>query len=163
MKASSGAPSPFGLGSAIFGHSESSTPQDTKEGNDSEDVSTEDDTSDEDNEGSEDEQDESLVTALATTTLESSPWVSTPAYDTLYLSTIAEYIPPASKATIPKEAQAVEDDEQGGKSKDTTWATEGYENSLEVDHTFERFSQRVGYEGEQCLRYVSHGRGFPWR
>lgn len=145
MKPTSGsAPSPFGLGTAVFGQSdpESTAKEDQHE-------STEDDA---DSEGEEDDDDE-LITAMASTSLENSEWSSVPAYDPLYLSTFAEYVPPAPKAKIPKEAQMVSDDVDL-KAKDGSWALEGYENSLEVDHVFERFTKRVGYEGEQCIRWV---------
>lgn len=154
MKASSGGPSPFGLGSAIFGQPEPEEPkeEDAEESggddDDDENDSTSSGTSD-----SDEQEDESLITAMASTTLDSSQWASVPAYDILYLSTVAEYLPPAPKPKISKDAQVNEDDlESGGKSKDATWSMEGYENSLDIDHAFERFSKRVGYEGEQCLR-----------
>ena len=49
------------------------------------------------------------------------------------------------------------------KDKDISWAKETYEDSLEVDHVFERFTKRVGYEGEQCVRLVTFLHLNPWR
>ena len=89
---------------------------------------------------------------MASTTLESTPWASAPSYPALYLSTVAEYLPPAPKTNV--KIEEVNDDDEGKKGRDATWAMEGYENSLDVDHAFERFSKRVGYEAEQCVRYV---------
>ena len=48
-------------------------------------------------------------------------------------------------------AQGTEDDKD--KSGWDT-AMEGYENSMDVDHVFERFARRVGREGAQCIRYT---------
>ena len=49
---------------------------------------------------------------------------------------------------------ADDDKASGDKGGAGGWAMEGYENSMDVDHAFERFSKRVSYEGEQCLRYA---------
>lgn len=112
------------------------------------------DDEDEPEEGPEGDEDEELVTAMASTTLESATWVSVPSYPALYLSTVSEYLPPAPKTGIKIEEEN-EDEGSGKKSKDASWAMEGYENSLDVDHAFERFSKRAGYEAEQCIRYVA--------
>lgn len=119
---------------------------------------------------SEDERDSasssSILEVLASTPSASSPWRSAPAYSpVLYLSTSSEYLPPSSK---PKTAVSADDglgpakegkSRKAGKEADkehTEWnnAMEGYENSLDIDHVFERFVSRVGYEGEQCVRWV---------
>lgn len=149
MKSSHNNPGTFGLGSQIFGgqtDTSSVGPAAQK------DDTNESDEDSEDSSPSDDEVADALVTALASTTLEASDWSSAPAYGTLYLSTIAEYLPPAPKPKVPLDAQVNEDEAEGDKSKDASWALEGYENSLDIDHAFERFSKRVGYEGEQCLR-----------
>ncbi|KAI0691233.1 programmed cell death protein 2 [Cytidiella melzeri] len=165
MNVSSGGPNLFGLGTHTFGVSTTvreTTEEESSSDSGEEGHSLEDDESDEDEDEDERDEDEALVTALAAATLDSSAWASTPAYDVLYLSTIAEYISSASKPKVPKEAQVDEDCLETRKSKDSTWATEGYENSLEIDHVFERFSKRVGNEGEQCLRYELGGMPLPF-
>lgn len=161
MKSSISTPGPVGLGSQIFGQAESSSLDAAEDANDDvkeagaqpgKSVAPEDE--DEGRDEDEDEDEDVLVAALATATLETSDWASAPAYDALYLSTVAEYLPSDPKPKIPPSAQVNDDDVESGKSKDSSWAPEGYENSLDVDHAFERFSKRVSYEGEQCLRYV---------
>ena len=94
----------------------------------------------------------SLVTAVASVTITESPWRSAPSYPPLYLSTVGEYLPPQTKAKLPKGIQVSGLGEDETKDKDVSWATETYENSLEMDHVFERFTKRIGYEGEQCVR-----------
>lgn len=148
---SSTAPNPFTLGSQLFGSvtpAETTKPTDRHEG-------TTDDGSDAESEAAASSTSEgSLITALTTTTLEESPWASAPSYPPLYLSTISEYVPPPPKSKIP--AGTLEDniDDERKDGKGANWAVEAYENSLEVDQVFERFTKRVGYEGEQCVRYV---------
>lgn len=97
---------------------------------------------------------EDLVTAMAATTLATSDWAKAPSYPALYMSTTSEYLPPAPKSNIPVAEEVLEGVDEK-KSKDTSWTLEGYENSLDVDHAFERFSKRVGYEAEQCIRYAT--------
>jgi len=104
--------------------------------------------------------DEELLTAMASAVLEESPWKSAPSYPPLYLSTVSEYLPPLPKPKLPPGAQIADDDGKG--SKDTSWASEAYENSLEMDHVFERFTKRVDYEGEQCIRYELNGTPLPF-
>ncbi|KAG7093833.1 hypothetical protein E1B28_007472 [Marasmius oreades] len=100
---------------------------------------------------------ESLVTAMATTTLDESPWRSVPSYPAIYLSTSAEYIPAESTPKmVPKLSDGNEKDDVG------TWGSEAYENSLNMDQVFDRFSKRVGYEGEQCIRYELNGVPLPF-
>ena len=136
---------PQGLGSQIFG------------GNASDDnESGEDNGYDDRSEGESDVEqadEETLVTALEGASLIDSAWRTGPEYSPIYISTVPEYLPPPpkSKVTIAE----VDDIGAGEKNKEGSWSMEGYENSLEVDHAFERFSRRVGYQGEQCVRYVT--------
>jgi pre-rRNA-processing protein TSR4 len=97
---------------------------------------------------------EDLLTAMAAVKLEESPWQNAPTYPPLYLSTVAEYLPPQSKARLPKDVTIDDLGDEDKKDKDVSWAKETYEDSLEVDQVFERFMKRVGYEGEQCVRLV---------
>jgi pre-rRNA-processing protein TSR4 len=96
----------------------------------------------------------SLVTALVSVAIAESPWRCAPSYPPLYLSTVGEYLSPRAKPKVPKGIQVSELGDDEKKDKDVSWATETYENSLEMDHVFERFTERVGYEGEQCVRSV---------
>lgn len=113
---------------------------------------TEDADNSESDSGSSDE--ESLLTAMAKATISESPWRSAPSYPPIYLSTVAEYLPPPPKPRLPQgvKVEDLEDDDR--KEKDVNWAKETYEDSLEVDQVFERFMKRVGHEGEQCVRFV---------
>jgi pre-rRNA-processing protein TSR4 len=96
---------------------------------------------------------ESLLTAMASATLGDSEWKSAPSYPPLYLSTASEYLPPQPKP--PQGAHVTDPAEDNGKgSKDTSWMSEAYEDSLEMDHVFGRFVNRVAYEGEQCVRSI---------
>jgi pre-rRNA-processing protein TSR4 len=88
--------------------------------------------------------------ALASTTLEDTVWKATPAYEPLYLSTLSEYLPSHSKQKLPANVQVVGPDIQD--KNDPIWNNESYENSLEIDHVFDRFTKRVANESEQCLR-----------
>lgn len=143
-------PNQFGLGSQIFSDTSTETKTSAVEETGAE--------SDVESEGSTSlSSDESLITAMASTKLDTSPWISASSYPPLYLSTTSEYLPPPPKLKLPAGAdiQDPADDNDGGKDgKNTSWAFEAYENSLEVDHVFDRFTKRVGYEGEQCVRYV---------
>ncbi|TFY61534.1 hypothetical protein EVJ58_g4453 [Rhodofomes roseus] len=152
MKATA-APNPFDLGSQVFGDA----PAPAKE-NDASSSSDEAVSDEEDVEESQDDTD--IAARLASTTLDDLQWQETAAYGALYLSTTSEYLPPAKKVKLPKGVEVNEDDE--GKGKDGGWALEGYENSIEVDHAFERFTKRVGYEGEQCIRYELGGTPLPF-
>ncbi|RPD64306.1 hypothetical protein L226DRAFT_533597 [Lentinus tigrinus ALCF2SS1-7] len=161
------APNPFGLGSQIFGNSDPQLePEPEPEQSSSKTESTgADDASDgsgSESEGGEDEAD-ALAAAVQVTSLEDSPWTAAPAYSPLYLSTVSEYLPPPPKVKVPVGAAVDVDDDKGAKDKDGgSWALEGYENSMDVDHAFERFSKRVSYEGEQCLRYELGGTPLPF-
>ena len=95
---------------------------------------------------------EDLLTAMAAVKIEESPWQNAPTYPSLYLSTVAEYLPPQSKARLPNDITVEDLGDEDKKDKDVSWAKETYEDSLEVDQVFERFMKRVGYEGEQCVR-----------
>jgi pre-rRNA-processing protein TSR4 len=118
-------------------------------------AATEDETSDSESDSASSE--EGLLTALATTTLEESPWRSAPSYAPLYLSTSSEYLPAPQKIKLPPGVQIVDPSDDAGKGgKDVSWIAEAYENSLEVDQVFERFTKRVGFEGDQCVRYAAH-------
>ena len=97
------------------------------------------------------EDEEELVTAMASATLEDSQWKSVPRYPPMYMSTAAEYLPPAPKARGSPEDALLEEAAEG-KTKDGGWGMEGYENSMNLDNVFERFTRRVGYQGEQCIR-----------
>jgi pre-rRNA-processing protein TSR4 len=90
---------------------------------------------------------------MASTTIDDSPWRVAPSFPPLYLSTTSEYLPPPPKTKIPQGAH-IEDsaDDHSKDGKDVSWAFEPYENSLEVDGVFDRFTKRVSNTGEQCLR-----------
>ncbi|EGO28781.1 hypothetical protein SERLADRAFT_406196 [Serpula lacrymans var. lacrymans S7.9] len=152
----SAAASPFGLGTQIFGQSPP-PPRDPSPPPPEESV--------EESDAESDSSEESLITALASTGLSSSPWISAPSYPPLYLSTTSEYVPPPPKAKLPPGVQIqdpLDDDEMKKSSKDGGWSLEGYENSLEIDSVFDRFTKRVGYEGEQCIRYELKGVPLPF-
>ena len=110
-------------------------------------------TDESDSESSDSSGDSALVTALASTVPEKSPWRRAPSFQPLYLSTTSEYIPAPKKMKVPTDV-GVEEYHAGRKNEDLKgFSSESYENSLEIDHVFARFSQRVGYEGQQCVRY----------
>ncbi|KAI0788810.1 programmed cell death protein 2 [Abortiporus biennis] len=149
LKAPAGAAG--GLGSSIFDDDE----EDEKEDDSIDEIKNDvQDFSDSDDEGEVD----ALVEALASSSLEDSFWKAAPAYSPLYLSTVSEEPPAKSKVSIPKESDI--DDEH--KAKDNAWLSEGYENSLDIDHTFERFTRRIEPQGEQCLRYDLGGTPLPF-
>ncbi|KAJ6624986.1 programmed cell death protein 2 [Mycena sp. CBHHK59/15] len=146
-------PTPFGLGTQIFG--DAASPASSSPGRDTEDetADAEDDTS----------SDEELLTAMAATTLEESLWRSAPSYAPLYLSTSSEYLPAPPKLKLPPGVQVVDPFDDSAKgAKDPSWISEAYENSLDVDQVFERFTKRVGYEGDQCVRYELDGTPLPY-
>jgi pre-rRNA-processing protein TSR4 len=142
-------PNPFGLGAQIFGDNTSPPAPAEEEFADHEypsDAESDSSTLSE----------KSLLTALASATITESPWKSAPSYPPLYLSTASEYLPPQSKPKLPPGAQVTDPlDEDGKGGKDISWASEAYEDSLEMDHVFERFTKRIGFEGEQCVRCVA--------
>ncbi|KAF9258725.1 hypothetical protein L218DRAFT_909153 [Marasmius fiardii PR-910] len=147
MNAPSGTAASFDFGTCIFGD----LPVPDKQEEDLEDQH--DNESDDGSVSSE----ESLVTAMASATLEESKWKLAPSYPPMYLSTSAEYIPAEAKPkVVPRVSGSNEKDELG------TWVSETYENSLDMDQVFERFSKRVGYEGEQCIRYELDGVPLPF-
>jgi pre-rRNA-processing protein TSR4 len=142
------APNPFGLGDQVFGQPTSTV---TTIKDESEDTS---DTESVTSESSE----HSLITAMASTTIDDSPWQATPSFPPIYLSTVSEYLPPPPKTKIPRSARIddlSDEDSKGGK--DMNWAFEPYENSLDVDNVFDRFTKRVSNTGEQCLRSAQTG------
>lgn len=59
---------------------------------------------------------------------------------------------PKTKIPIGVNVPDPDDDPKEKDSKDISWAFEPYENSLKVDHVFERFTKRVAHEGEQIIR-----------
>ncbi|KAG1741043.1 programmed cell death protein 2 [Suillus lakei] len=148
-------PGPFGLGDHVFGQPTPTVTAPTTE-DEPEDTS---DTESVTSESSE----HSLITAMASTTIGDSPWRAAPSFPPLYLSTTSEYLPPPPKTKIPQDAHIedpADDDSKGGK--DVSWAFEPYENSLEVDGVFDRFTKRVSNTGEQCLRYELKGIPLPF-
>ncbi|KAH9479635.1 putative 20S rRNA accumulation protein 4 [Psilocybe cubensis] len=153
----------FGFGAHIFGAPTSVTSDESPPVVKEEDVRERqaEDVNDSDSDsGSSDE--ESLLTAMAEATISESPWRSAPSYPPIYLSTVAEYLPPQPKPRLPQgiKVEDLQDDDR--KEKDVSWAKETYEDSLEVDQVFERFMKRVGYEGEQCVRYELKGTPLPF-
>lgn len=98
-----------------------------------------------------DEEAEDLAEALARTTLSDvyTVWKDMPSYPPLYMSTISEYLPPEPKA---KANIKVDDGLGDGKTKG---GLEAYENSMNVDEAFARFTKRVECEGAQCIRWVN--------
>ncbi|TFK51694.1 hypothetical protein OE88DRAFT_1698786 [Heliocybe sulcata] len=167
ISGSSGAPGAFGLGSQVFGGENPFSSDSPVSGKSADDHEEENESVEEDpDDGSEasSTSSESLVTALASTTLDDSPWPAMPAYKPIYLNTTSEYLPPPPKTKVPAGAQVVDPDREDGKNKDKdmAWMSEAYENSMEVDHVFERFMTRVGYEGKQCVRYDLGGTPLPF-
>jgi pre-rRNA-processing protein TSR4 len=140
----------FDMSAQIFGHI-STAPVPESDGRTSVEI-TEDDGSEKDADSDSASSEKSLLTALASVTIAESPWRCAPSYPTLYLSTMGEYLPPHAKPKVPKGIQVSELGDEETKDKDVSWATETYENSLEMDHVFERFTKRVGHEGKQCVR-----------
>ncbi|KAH9852077.1 programmed cell death protein 2 [Lenzites betulinus] len=157
------APNPFGLGSQVFGGAASPEPAPEPAQTENADRSGSSSEDESDSEESDDATDE-LVAGIQSASLDDSPWKTAPAYPALYLSTVSEYLPPPPKTKVPAGAQVDLDDDKAPKGKDSSggWDLEGYENSLDVDHAFERFSKRVSYEGEQCLRYERKGTPLPF-
>jgi pre-rRNA-processing protein TSR4 len=139
-----------GLGSQIFGAAPVPPPE-TAEPDTHEEIESNGpgDSTAKDDDASDDE----LVIALAATTLDDSSWSDVPAYTPLYLSTCPEYVPPPPKAKLPKGIDP-NDPDASSNDKGGGFAPEGYENSLETDHVFDRFSNRVAHEPEQCIRCV---------
>ncbi|CCM00384.1 uncharacterized protein FIBRA_02414 [Fibroporia radiculosa] len=152
---------PFSLGSQVFGSPlPSKVPTELELADDPPSDESESEVSDEDGTGNEVDHVE-LAAHMSNTVLDDSVWSAAPAYRPLYLSTVSEYLPPARKTKVPAAAD-IDDDDDGKKDKGGSWTVEGYENSMEVDHVFERFTRRVGYEGEQCLRYELGGTPLPF-
>lgn len=152
----SSAPNPFGLGTQIFDKASAepttSSPEEVVEASDAESEASASSCSD-----------ESVIVAMASATIGPSPWVSAPSYQPLYLSTTSEFLPPPPKAKLRSGTQVQDPaDDEGKEGKNANWTFEAYENSLEVDHIFDRFTKRVGYEGEQCVRYELKGIPLPF-
>ncbi|KAF5362146.1 hypothetical protein D9756_002543 [Leucocoprinus leucothites] len=149
---------PFALGNQIFGGTPApSAPAPIATPNPEEQESEEEA---EDSGDDSDASEQSLTVALASTTLEDSPWKAAPAYEPLYLSTTSEYLHPQPKSKLPANVQVVDPDSQD--RNDPMWNNEAYENSLEIDNVFDRFAKRVSFESEQCLRYNLNGTPLPF-
>jgi pre-rRNA-processing protein TSR4 len=166
MKGSSGA-SPFGIGfggldGPLFGAAAGEPPASSSSGIHGatpiarQDEDRDDDDEDDASEAGSESGESDLVTAMAGATLDTSPWAGAPAHPALYLSTTAEYIPPPPKAKLPAGVRVEDSDADGGGKGSGggggEWGLESYENSMELDHVFERFTKRVGYAAEQCVR-----------
>jgi len=139
----------LGIGTHLFGAqpppSLATSPPHHDDGHDSHHI----DDAEDDSSASDDE----LLTAMGSVSLIESPWTPAPSYPPIYLSTVPEYPPPQPKQKLPAGARISDPLPDGDKhSKDTSWAAEAYENSLELDHVFERFTKRIAYEGQQCVR-----------
>ncbi|KAI0321022.1 programmed cell death protein 2 [Amylostereum chailletii] len=151
-------PSPFGLGSEVFGGlappttavpaeiEVSTLASDSNDGADDSDAESDSSTS-------------SMIIALASTTLSDSDWEKAPSYPPLYLSTASEYLQPQKKPKAPTAEDIVSEEEQRAGEP---WAAEQYENSLETDPVFDRFNERVSAEAEQCVRYELGGAPLPF-
>ncbi|KAG2113212.1 programmed cell death protein 2 [Suillus discolor] len=148
-------PGPFGLGDHVFGQPAPTVAAPAIEDEPEDTCDTESVTSD--------SSAHSLIIAMASTTIDDSPWQAAPSFPPLYLSTTSEYLPPPPKTKISQSAH-IEDptDEYPKDGKDVSWAFEPYENSLEVDGVFDRFTKRVSHTGEQCLRYELKGIPLPF-
>lgn len=163
---------PTGLGNQLFGSSPQEDQRDKEkdEHADGDDVE-EPPASDEESDGDDDSDAHSIVEAPTSRLSEASPWsAKQPAFNPpLYLSTSMEYIPPPPKMPkAPSAEEILDEQDQEGKGKKgndaDSWnsATEGYENSLNMDHVFERFATRASNEGEQCIRYELGGTPLPY-
>jgi pre-rRNA-processing protein TSR4 len=139
------APNSSGLGSQIFGSAPAhdTIPTEASVG------AVEDDISEEETDG---DIESDLVEALQLTTLDdSSQWTTAPAYPPLYLSTASEYLPSSPKLKPVHIDDPLADGDK--KNKESLSFLEAYENSLNIDEVFSRFTKRVGYEGQQCIRF----------
>ncbi|KAI9068304.1 hypothetical protein FKP32DRAFT_168245 [Trametes sanguinea] len=175
LGAAPSAPNPFGLGSQIFGGSDAAIddaaiePAEPAQAAAQTESAAQNGSSDRGGESesesdTDDDTDDALAAGMQSASLDDSPWKAAPAYPPLYLSTVAEYLPPPPKVKVPVGATVDPDDDRAPKGKDggSQWDFEGYENSIDVDQAFERFSRRVSYEGEQCLRYEHGGTPLPY-
>jgi pre-rRNA-processing protein TSR4 len=95
---------------------------------------------------------------MASIAITETPWKSAPSYPALYLSTVSEYLPASAKPKLPDTAEVVDP-----AGKDVSWISEAYENSMDTDHAFDRFSKRVEAEPEQCVRYDLKGTPLPFQ
>ncbi|KAG6837173.1 hypothetical protein H0H93_013763 [Arthromyces matolae] len=153
----------FGMGIQIFG--DTSTPVESSESKPDESANHEEEEEDQTDTDSADESssEDELITAMASVTVAESFWKASPSYPPLYLSTLSEYLPPQPKPKVPPGTQITDSlDDDLKKDKDISWASEPYEDSLDMDHVFERFTKRVAYEGEQCVRYELGGTPLPF-
>ena len=92
----------------------------------------------------------SVAVALASARLVDSLWQSAPSYPPQYLSTISEPIHPSSKTPGRLTAGNVDADEFNPEGH--PWTSEKYENSMHMDHLFDRFNERAAREPQQCVR-----------
>ncbi|TFK25634.1 hypothetical protein FA15DRAFT_590061 [Coprinopsis marcescibilis] len=150
----SSAPNPFGLGSQIFG--QATEPNATLKAADDNENSKLDGALESDDD-SDTESEKSLLTAMASVLVSESAWKSAPSYPPVYLSTVSEFITAPAKPKVPATAEVVDP-----AGKDNSWLSEAYENSLNVDQAFERFSKRLEVEPEQCVRYELKGTPLPF-
>ncbi|KDN47106.1 hypothetical protein RSAG8_03883, partial [Rhizoctonia solani AG-8 WAC10335] len=82
-------------------------------------------------------------------------WDSHPFYPPFYLNTVFEYITPPKPSPARKSAG-------GGATGGEMWDLEQYERASDEDPVFQRFVQRVGEEGTQCIRYELKGTPLPF-
>ncbi|CAE6498582.1 unnamed protein product [Rhizoctonia solani] len=114
---------------------------------------SEDDYEYEDGDGDEPEVDDLVDKLTQAAITESSPassqneWASHPFYPPFYLNTVFEYISPPKPSPAHKSAG-------GGATGGEMWDLEQYERASDKDPVFQRFAQRVGEEGAQCIRQV---------
>ncbi|KEP53143.1 programmed cell death protein 2, carboxy-terminal domain protein [Rhizoctonia solani 123E] len=117
---------------------------------------SEDDYEYEDGDGDEPEVDDLVDKLTQAAITESSPassqneWASHPFYPPFYLNTVFEYISPPKPSPAHKSAG-------GGATGGEMWDLEQYERASDEDPVFQRFAQRVGEEGAQCIRYELKG------
>jgi len=144
----------FGLGTQLFG----STNEEGGDGGETSDVPDEppaSETEESDSEEEADPEDEQSEIEVMEAAEASPEWQTYPSYKPVYLSTESEYVPPVPKAKVKAEKYLDEEDVgEGKKEKGGEWGFEGWEKSVDVDGVFEKFTKRVSYEPEQCVRCV---------
>lgn len=140
-----------GLGTQLFGFEPSHLHSDAIDGNKSLSASGSESEDEYRGDGSLDAVAEQLASVTLQSPALSSEWSSFPAYKPVYLSTISEYLPSSPKSKSISESffdEDLEDNRRAGKD----WGLEGWEKSVDVDGTFEKFLKRVSNENEQCVR-----------
>lgn len=164
MKTGAFGANPFGLGAQVFGDA-SPSPAPNPFASESNGAPEAQDESEPESEADDDSNSEDeLIQALSTTVISESAWKDAPAYPPLYLSTVSEYLPEKPKFSLPPGTQIVDPSEIDEKNvKDaSSWVSEAYENSLNIDQVFDKFSQRVEIEPEQVVRYDLKGTPLPF-